>query len=130
MTELGTATDGQALQAKGMPYSLEELLGALSDEPSEMITNLLGNLFSEIWTLRQMSTSIAGQLDRGATPALEASIVKDLGARFEQDLPQLVQAALGEDIDAGRSEALREVLDYLLQATPSRRSCACTRGAP
>ena len=28
MTELGTAKDGQALQAKGMPYALEELLGA------------------------------------------------------------------------------------------------------
>jgi phosphatidylserine decarboxylase len=27
VTELGTVTDGQALQAKGMPYSLEELLG-------------------------------------------------------------------------------------------------------
>ena len=27
VTELGTASDGQALQAKGMPYALEELLG-------------------------------------------------------------------------------------------------------
>ena len=35
---------------------------------------------SHLTTLRQMSVSVAGMLDQGENPALEASVVKDLGA--------------------------------------------------
>lgn len=46
----------------------------------------LGGLFAELLTLREMSTSIAGMLEAGKTPTLEAAIVKDLGTLFEQKL--------------------------------------------
>ena len=52
-------------------------------------------------------------------PALEAAIVKDLGARFEQALPERIQAMLGEDLERGRTAALDASLDYLLQAAPA-----------
>jgi acyl-CoA dehydrogenase len=37
--------------------------------------------------LRRMSVSVAGMLEQGKEPVLEASIVKDLGTVWEQALP-------------------------------------------
>jgi alkylation response protein AidB-like acyl-CoA dehydrogenase len=97
----------------------EELVAAAGPEPDDALLELIGNLGAEMWTLRQMSLSIAGQLERGIAPATEAAIVKDLGARFEQELPPLVQAAMGEQLAHGNADDLQQVLDYLLQVSPS-----------
>jgi alkylation response protein AidB-like acyl-CoA dehydrogenase len=98
---------------------LEELVRAAGEHPPPQLTELIGNLTAELWTLRQMSLSVAGQLARGATPSLEAAVVKDLGARFEQEMPPLVQAALDGETDTPAGRALEQVLDYLLRASPS-----------
>jgi hypothetical protein len=98
---------------------LEELLAAVKEDPSELVINTLGEIAAELWTLRQMSMSVAGQLSQGKNPALEAAIVKDLGACFEQKIPPLVQAIQGDDIDCGKESSLHEVMSYLLRASPS-----------
>jgi alkylation response protein AidB-like acyl-CoA dehydrogenase len=98
---------------------IEELLAAVAVEPSELVTNMLGEITAQLWTLRQMSMSVAGQLSRGENPTTEAAIVKDLGACFEQKLPAMVQAVLGDDIGSERQGSLREVLTYLLRASPA-----------
>jgi alkylation response protein AidB-like acyl-CoA dehydrogenase len=98
---------------------LEELVRAAGERPSLQLTELIGTLTAELWTLRQMSLSVAGQLAQGATPSLEAAVVKDLGARFEQEIPPLVQAALDGETDTPAGRALEQVLDYLLRASPS-----------
>lgn len=98
---------------------IEELIAAVDKEPSELVTNMLGEIAAQLWTLRQMSMSVAGQLSRGQTPSLEAAIVKDLGACFEQKLPAMVQAILGQDIACSRNSELRDVLSYLLRASPA-----------
>jgi acyl-CoA dehydrogenase len=43
----------------------------------------VGELIAELATLRALSAEIADALQRGAAPAREAAMVKDLGARFE-----------------------------------------------
>ncbi|HEY5017963.1 MAG TPA: acyl-CoA dehydrogenase family protein [Streptosporangiaceae bacterium] len=43
----------------------------------------LGGLVAELQTLRALSAGLADALQRGAAPAREAAMVKDLGARFE-----------------------------------------------
>jgi alkylation response protein AidB-like acyl-CoA dehydrogenase len=98
---------------------LEELVASADSDSSPQITELIGQLTAELWTLRQMSLSVAGQLASGASPSLEAAIVKDLGARFEQELPALVQAALDDGIGGASGTALQDVLDYLLRASPA-----------
>jgi len=100
---------------------VEELLTAVADDPSELVVNMLGEIAAEFWTLRQMSMSVAGQLSRGENPALEATIVKDLGACFEQNLPAMVQAVWGEDVAGADTvdSSLPEVLSYLLRASPA-----------
>ncbi|MCF8883364.1 acyl-CoA dehydrogenase family protein [Erythrobacter sp. SN021] len=81
------------------------------------LEELVGRLAAEAWTLRLMSASVAAKLARGEDPALEATIVKDLGNSYEQAIPQLAQAAV--DFGDAEAEVLRAVCFYLLQVSPS-----------
>ncbi|MFV2178055.1 acyl-CoA dehydrogenase family protein [Actinomadura sp. LOL_016] len=50
----------------------------------------IGRITATAWTLHQMSSAVAGAIQMGTVPTVEAALVKDLGSRFEQ---QVVQAA-------------------------------------
>ena len=69
-----------------------EFLRVVGDAPSEAEKILIGQMTAQMWTLRQMSLSIAGQLAAGQSPAVEAAIVKDLGTTLEQEIPRAIQA--------------------------------------
>ena len=86
------------------------------DAPPEIVATV-GRLVSEMWTLRQMSMSVAAKLASGEDPAVEAAIVKDLGNTFEQELPLAVQAVVDADLSA--SSAIAKLLATLLQVSPS-----------
>jgi acyl-CoA dehydrogenase len=58
----------------------------LSTEGSEAELVALGSLLSRARSLREISMSIAGALQRGEAPDLAAAVAKDLGTRFEQDV--------------------------------------------
>ncbi|HWA89347.1 MAG TPA: acyl-CoA dehydrogenase family protein [Rhizomicrobium sp.] len=92
-----------------------EFLRVVGPSPSEAERLLIGQLTARMWTLRQMSLSIAGKLAAGENPAVPAALVKDLGTTLEQDIPRDVQA-LAPD---GADEAFRRTLSYLLQTSPS-----------
>jgi alkylation response protein AidB-like acyl-CoA dehydrogenase len=79
----------------------------------------VGRLIAHLVTLRQMSLSVAGMLDKGENPALEASVVKDLGTGFEQDMPVKAHELLGVEPSVGGGSDLTEVLGYLTQTVPS-----------
>jgi alkylation response protein AidB-like acyl-CoA dehydrogenase len=51
----------------------------------------LGRLVARIAILRQMSLSISGRIAAGDLPALEAALVKDMGNRFEQEIPEALR---------------------------------------
>jgi alkylation response protein AidB-like acyl-CoA dehydrogenase len=95
-----------------------ELLAAAGQRPAEPLRSLIGELTADLWTLRQMSLAIAGQLALGKDPVVEAAIVKDLGASFEQRLPAAIQGILDEELQAA-NPALGAVMSYLLQSSPS-----------
>lgn len=78
---------------------------------------LAGRLVSEAWLLRQMSLAVAGRMALGEDPALEATIVKDLGNSFEQAIPQLVQQVL--ELDLASDDPLAVLTGQLLQVSPS-----------
>lgn len=92
-----------------------QFLHLVGPNPSEAERLLIGRATAEIWTLRQMSLSVAGLLAKGADPALVATVVKDLGTGFEQELPRAVQALI--DDRAATNRDFRDVLAYLLQAS-------------
>jgi acyl-CoA dehydrogenase len=92
-----------------------EFLRVVGDKPTEAERLLIGAVTARMWTLRQMSLSIAGKLAAGENPAVAAAVVKDLGTSLEQDIPRDIQA-LAPDM---KDEAFQRTLSYLLQTSPS-----------
>ena len=70
-------------------------------------------------TLRTMSLSLAGMLEEGLNPGLEATVVKDLGTGFEQTLPEIAQSLIDLEPDPDNGEDIQQVLSFLIQAAPS-----------
>jgi alkylation response protein AidB-like acyl-CoA dehydrogenase len=93
------------------------LVDAAGPAPEPLLRNLIGELTAELWTLRNMSMSVAAKLASGEDPAVEAAIVKDLGNSFEQSLPLRVQAVVA--CDAERDDDLAKLLRSLLMSSPS-----------
>lgn len=94
-----------------------ELLRATGPDPSPPVRDLIGRLSADYWTLRQMSLSVAAQLAAGRDPAIEASIVKDMGNSFEQEMPRLIQAVADHDLSQGSD--FERMLSVLLQVSAS-----------
>ena len=98
---------------------LLEFLRVVGNQPSEAERLLIGEMTARMWTLRQMSLSIAGKLAAGENPAVAAAVVKDLGTSLEQDIPRAVQALAREDCDLSGNDPFQRTLNYLLQTSPS-----------
>ena len=76
----------------------------------------LGRMVARLATLRQMSLSIAGMLERGEQPAQEAALSKDVGNDFEQAMPEAIRALMEPD---DMPHDLRALLDDLAQLSPT-----------
>jgi acyl-CoA dehydrogenase len=68
-------------------YVLYELIDLAAANPGERLTEGIGRLVAQLATLRNMSLSVAGMLEAGDLPEIEAALVKDLGTNWEQALP-------------------------------------------
>ena len=79
----------------------------------------IGRLSAHLMVLRQMSRSVAGMLNEGKNPALQAAIVKDLGALFEQDIPRLARSLVSRPAVPGGGDSYAAVLAYTALAVPS-----------
>jgi acyl-CoA dehydrogenase len=87
---------------------------ALREDPAA--APALGREVARLWTLRAMSTAVAGMLQDGEDPVRQAALVKDLGNDFEQALPGVMRALM--DADA-MPEEMRRMHAYLTQITPT-----------
>ncbi len=98
---------------------LVEMIREASQDPSERAAVAIGRLVAELANLRQMSLSVAGMLEAEQNPALEAAVVKDLGAVFEQSIPGIAQelSELEPTLDDGND--FQQVLAFLTQVSPS-----------
>lgn len=79
----------------------------------------LGRLIVHLSSLRRMSSSIAGKLERGENPAIEAALVKDLGTAFEREVPEVFRRLLAIEPSMGSSAAYDENLGMSLLRSPS-----------
>jgi alkylation response protein AidB-like acyl-CoA dehydrogenase len=67
---------------------LVELVRVLGEDPGERARIAAGTLISRLWTLREMSLSVAVALETGAAPEVEAALLKELGNRFEREVAE------------------------------------------
>ncbi|WP_120717631.1 acyl-CoA dehydrogenase family protein [Tsuneonella amylolytica] len=82
-------------------------------------TALVGGMIARLATLRAMSIACTALLEAGESPVVEASIVKDLGTAFEQDLPLAIADNLASHRDEPVSDELRRTLEYVTLVAPS-----------
>ena len=96
-----------------------ELIRVLQRNPSEQATVAVGRLISHFVVLRQLSRGVAWLLQNGENPALEAAVVKDLGALVEQEMPDVVRSLVEIEPDAEHAKELIRTLHYIVLAAPS-----------
>jgi len=121
------ATSELAYERSG-PERFLETYGALAGvtrlagtEPDVRVAAGLGQLTAQLHALRRMSVSVAGMLEQGREPVVEAAIVKDLGTLWEQALPQRARelsALIPPADDDGWREQFGQRLSYYLKAAP------------
>ena len=114
ISELGYERSGpeRFLSAFRVLVEYTRLIGA---DPTPSEAALLGRFVAHLATLRSMSVSVAGMLEAGQAPNLEASLVKELGNNFEKMVPELVRLAAPR----GGSRRFVETLNQCILHAPS-----------
>jgi alkylation response protein AidB-like acyl-CoA dehydrogenase len=98
---------------------LVELARALGRDPSERAAIALGRLTAHIVTLRRMSRSVAGMLQAGADPAVQAALVKDLGTLLEQEVPEIARLLVEAEPTPEARDDYLAVLAHAIAHAPS-----------
>lgn len=88
---------------------LQSLL-ALGPEPDARSANEIGRFVAHLATLRRMSSSIAGMLEAGHQPALEAALVKDIGTTLEREIPEAFRHLIPVEASLGHGSSYGELL--------------------
>lgn len=98
-----------------------ELVRALGRDPGERAKIEVGVLGARLWTLRRMSLSVAGALEAGDAPEVEAALVKDLGTGFEREVAEAARllvpsgSALPEGFNGRLAEAISHAPAFTLR---------------
>lgn len=95
---------------------LVELARLLEKNPSERAEIALGRIAAHIVTLRRLSRSVAGLLQEGRDPALQAALVKDLGTTLEQEIPEIARLLVE---DGNADPTFLAVLGHTVLHAPS-----------
>lgn len=96
-----------------------QLARVLQGSDNPVATAALGRMVSHIVVLRRLSRGVAAMLEAGENPTLHASIIKDLGALLEQEIPSIARDLVNF---APQSEATADflaVLHYLVMNSPA-----------
>lgn len=90
-----------------------------SGRSDETTARTLGSLVARFSSLRAMSLACTAQLALGESPVVEASMVKDLGTAFEQDIPRIVGDDLASHPEEDVDQDLYKTLAYIEMICPS-----------
>ncbi len=80
---------------------------------------VIGQFVARLMVLRQMSLSVANQLQEGKLPVNEASVVKDLGTSFEQELPEAMRLILATEARPTANGGVARLLSESILKAPS-----------
>lgn len=118
MSELAYERSGPERFLSSMAL-LAEMVRVLGDAPGASAEMAVGRLVAHLMTLRRMSRGVAWMLERNEDAGLHATIVKDLGAMFEQEIPDIARQLIAT---APHSPATREfgrLLAYTVASVPA-----------
>jgi alkylation response protein AidB-like acyl-CoA dehydrogenase len=79
----------------------------------------VGRASAKLWTIRQLSLAVARSLERGAAPAVEAALVKDIGTLYEQEVVEVLRHVAGQEIDPGGAGMFERLLAEAVQTAPA-----------
>ena len=99
---------------------LVELIDRVGLHASQRQAVEIGRLVGHLAALQRMSASVAGLLDQGTSPNIEAALVKDVGTAFERELPEVVRRLVQVEAsldDPG--DSLSETLAHVVLHAPS-----------
>jgi acyl-CoA dehydrogenase len=89
----------------------QELVNLVGTSPTPEQAAAVGRISSHLLSLRRLSLSVAGMLQAGKLPNIEAAMVKDLGTRFEKLSLEIARlAAPVEDNRIAFDQALNDSL--------------------
>jgi alkylation response protein AidB-like acyl-CoA dehydrogenase len=98
---------------------VSEMLRVLGPEPSERAAIAIGRLAAHIHTLRRMSRSVAGMLQAGENPALQAALVKELGNSLEQEIPEIARLLIDCEPSLESDDCFLATLSLITLHAPS-----------
>lgn len=98
---------------------LLSLIRTIGSSPDAYQAREIGRLVARLCTLRNMSLAVTAQLEAGESPTWAASVVKDLGASLEQDIPEIAHNLLEVMPSTGGDGLHAAVLGKLIQLAPS-----------
>ena len=100
-------------------HLLVGLLDVVGHDPEPAAATEIGRAISHLWTLRQMSLSVAAMLSAGVLPNTEAAVVKDLGTHFQQELPEIARRVLDSVPRGEARSAYRRSLERGILSAPA-----------
>jgi hypothetical protein len=98
---------------------MAELSARLGPEAPAQAKVSYGRLVAHLATLRRMSLALAGMLERGESPQVEAALVKDLGTAFEREIPEIARLMADCAPEKGSADVFSELLGETILAAPS-----------
>jgi alkylation response protein AidB-like acyl-CoA dehydrogenase len=98
---------------------LLETVRALGPDANERAAMAIGRITAHLMTLRRLSRSVAGMLQKGEDPAVQAALVKELGTTLEQEITEVVRLIVDAEADAGSDNPLITVLAHTIMRAPS-----------
>jgi alkylation response protein AidB-like acyl-CoA dehydrogenase len=87
--------------------------------PSSELLDLLGEVTANYWVLHNLSLSVARSIDTGGAPAIESSLVKEIGTRFEQDVVNAVLAYIDQAPNTAGESLFEQLLITATLTAPS-----------
>ena len=98
---------------------LVQLIGVLQGRASDAAQITLGRLTARLAVLRRLSRSVTAMLQDSPDAGLQAAIVKDVGALFEQGLPDIARELIDAEPDPRAANAYAAVLGNIVLNAPS-----------
>jgi len=95
-----------------------ESIRTVGPAPDDRAANEIGRFIAHVSTLRRMSTSVAGMLEKGAQPNVEAALVKDIGTTFEREIPEMFRHLIPTEPALGSGESYPELLGMTMLQAP------------